>query len=348
MPTRILRLSATELVRLLRKEMESENGHPDFDLAISKEYVTNSKFDDAARGRGRHAKMGVITESALLTVDPHLERDYWVLRVEVDIPIGLHSRHEKTGLTRRDLTLDEFERELTTPMAKTIRVRLDTETATSHQHFRRWLTEMRKRHSSRSPTKRHPRTKPKKPTLRVASPNTGQIASHEGKRKIHRQTERPKLPALRKGSTALIERLLPSARKKLVTLQRDARFIEAAKLLANKEANLIVVCNRVGLMVGVVAKTDIVREICEFRGFGSRISISNAMTRVVISCRPRDLLVDVWSNMKSHGLKHIPIIDHDSRPIGLAIARDVLGLLMEDLEHEEQLLRDYVMCVGYH
>jgi CBS domain-containing protein len=52
--------------------------------------------------------------------------------------------------------------------------------------------------------------------------------------------------------------------------------------------------------------------------------------------------------MKTHGLKHLPIIDPDSRPIGLAIARDILGLLIEEAEQEGQLLRDYVMGVGYH
>ncbi|MDE2167298.1 MAG: CBS domain-containing protein [Alphaproteobacteria bacterium] len=206
---------------------------------------------------------------------------------------------------------------------------------------------MRKHHPSRAHTKRLRRTRTRRSTLRVVSPNSSRTAGREGERRIYRQNGRLKLSAPRKGSTALVERLLPLARKKLVTLQQDAPFIEAAKLLANKEANLVIICDRDGLIAGVVAKTDIVREICEFRGFGSKISISTAMTREIVSCRPRDFLVDVWSNMKSHGLKHIPIVDHDSRPIGLAIARDVLGLLIEDLEHEEQLLHDYVMCVGY-
>lgn len=347
MPIRTLRLAATEVVRFLRAEIESENGQPPFDLAISKEHITRTKLGRAAHRGGTRAQIDTVTESAVLTVDPHLERDYWVLRVEVETPLGLHSHHEKAGLERKDLTLGEFERELITPKTKQIRVRLETETAASQQHFYRWLLEIRKRHPSRSRVKRLHKTNSKRPTLGVASPNAGQIASREKERRIHRQNERIKLSAVKRGSNALIEKLLPLARKKLVTLQQDAPFIEAAKFLAHKEDNLVIVCNRGGLIVGVIAKTDIVREICEFGGFGSRTSISNAMTREVVTCRPQDFLIDVWSNMKSHRLKHIPIIDHDSRPIGLAIARDVLGLLMEDLEHEEQLLRDYVMCVGY-
>lgn len=145
----------------------------------------------------------------------------------------------------------------------------------------------------------------------------------------------------------LVEELLPLARTKLVTLREGAPLIEAAKLLAHKEANLIVICRRSRRVVGVVAKTDVVREICTCRDTDRKRSVSNAMTREVVTCRRRDFLADVWSQMKTYGLKHIPIIDSRSRPVGLAIARDVLGFLKEEVEEEEQLLRDYVMTVGY-
>ena len=72
------------------------------------------------------------------------------------------------------------------------------------------------------------------------------------------------------------------------------------------------------------------------------------MTRNVILCRPNDLLHDVWSIMKERGLKNIPVVDQDSRPIGMLNARDALEVLLEEAEYEEGLLRDYVMCVGYH
>ena len=144
-----------------------------------------------------------------------------------------------------------------------------------------------------------------------------------------------------------VDKLLPLARKKLVLLKSDAPLIQAARLLA-KEANLVVICNSAGTLVGVVAKTDIVRRFCSRRGSSGKSLVSVAMTRKVISCRPRDFLVDVWSTMKTHGLKHLPIIIPTPRLIGLAIARDILGLLIEEAEQEGQLLRDYVMGVGYH
>ena len=75
---------------------------------------------------------------------------------------------------------------------------------------------------------------------------------------------------------------------------------------------------------------------------------SAVMTKAVVHCRPDDILSDIWSVMKRRHLKNVPILDRDSRPIGVLNARDALEALLEELEYQEVLLRDYVMCVGYH
>ncbi len=75
---------------------------------------------------------------------------------------------------------------------------------------------------------------------------------------------------------------------------------------------------------------------------------SAVMTQAVIYCRPDDLLHEIWLVMKERHLKNIPILDRGSRPIGVLNARDALEALIEELEYEEVLLREYVMCVGYH
>jgi hypothetical protein len=44
---------------------------------------------------------------------------------------------------------------------------------------------------------------------------------------------------------------------------------------------------------------------------------------------------------------NVPIVDPEYRPIGVLNARDVLEALLEEAEHEEMLLRDYVMSIGH-
>jgi CBS domain-containing protein len=145
-----------------------------------------------------------------------------------------------------------------------------------------------------------------------------------------------------------VEGMLPTARKRLVTIGVDAPLIDAAKLLRELHTDLVVVCSCDELLAGVITKTDLVRQMSQCQGSGCAAAASTVMTRTVILCHPNDLLHDIWSIMKERGLKNIPVVGEDSRPIGVLNARDALEVLLEEAEYEEQLLRDYVMCVGYH
>jgi CBS domain-containing protein len=143
------------------------------------------------------------------------------------------------------------------------------------------------------------------------------------------------------------DRVLPVARTRLTTIQTDALLKDAAQLLNDRHINLVVACNSEGAMVGVVSKTDIVRRISHCLGSACTAAVATVMTRDVVYCRPTELLQDVWSLMKDRNVLHVPVVDQDFRPVGVLNARDALQALMGEVEHEESLLRDYVLGIGY-
>jgi arabinose-5-phosphate isomerase len=51
--------------------------------------------------------------------------------------------------------------------------------------------------------------------------------------------------------------------------------------------------------------------------------------------------------MNTRGLKNVPVVDQSARPLGLLNARDILQALLSETQSDENLLRDYVMGVGY-
>jgi CBS domain-containing protein len=144
-----------------------------------------------------------------------------------------------------------------------------------------------------------------------------------------------------------IEAMLPTTRDRLAAIRHDAPLKDAARLLARAEINLVVVCNADARFAGVITKTDVVRHLSHCEGVGSTVAASTVMTSEVTCCRPGDLLEDVWSIMREHHLKHVPVIDAGSRPIGVLYARDALQVLLSKVQHKELLLRDYVMGIGY-
>jgi CBS domain-containing protein len=145
----------------------------------------------------------------------------------------------------------------------------------------------------------------------------------------------------------LVEQLLTAAREKLLTITDTAPLMEAARLLNGRNANLVVVCSSDGRMVGVITKTDVVGQISQCQGSSCTMAAAAVMTRDVAHCQPRDLLTDIWSTMKQRGLRHMPVADQDLRPIGVLDARQTVQALLDEVEHEEHMLVDYVMCVGY-
>lgn len=144
----------------------------------------------------------------------------------------------------------------------------------------------------------------------------------------------------------LVDRVLPMARKRLVTIGYDAPMLEAARLLGGS-SDLVVVCGPDRLLKGVITKTDIVRQMGKCQGSICQIAVSSVMTEDVAICQPTDWLHDVWSIMKERRLKNIPVTDAGSRLIGVLNARDALEALMQEVEQVETLLRDYVMGFGY-
>jgi CBS domain-containing protein len=140
--------------------------------------------------------------------------------------------------------------------------------------------------------------------------------------------------------------IMRTAREHLVTVAEDAPLIEAARVLRNG-SDLAVVCRADGTVSGVVTKTDIVNQISHCQGASCTCALSSVMSRDVLQCRAGDSLLELWSEMKARGVKNVPLVDGDSRPLGIINAREALQALLTEAENEEVVLRDYVMGFGY-
>lgn len=148
-------------------------------------------------------------------------------------------------------------------------------------------------------------------------------------------------------NTKLVSSIDAVTRSRLVTLSADALLVNAAKLLSDTHISLVVVCNSDGAMVGVITKTDIVREIGRCGESACTTAAADVMTQDVAYCRPTDTLSDVLSMMEKRGFIHTPVVDEQFKPLGVMNARDALRALMAEGKYEMSLLRDYVMGIGY-
>ena len=84
-----------------------------------------------------------------------------------------------------------------------------------------------------------------------------------------------------------------TARSRLVTIGARASLRDAAILLSNTQIGLVVVCCCDGAMLGVVTKTDVIRQFSQDGGGAGTATVGDVMTRDVVFCRSTDCLPDL-------------------------------------------------------
>jgi CBS domain-containing protein len=143
----------------------------------------------------------------------------------------------------------------------------------------------------------------------------------------------------------IVENLSSVTSNRLMTIAVHAPVATAARALLDQNIGLLIVCGPGGEVVGVLSRLDLVRYLAGNVRCGT---LAELMSTNVVSCRPQDHLYDAWRSMVANRLQNLPVIDIQSRPVGVLDLRDALKALFEEEQYQQQLLENYVAGVGYH
>jgi CBS domain-containing protein len=151
----------------------------------------------------------------------------------------------------------------------------------------------------------------------------------------------------RAAAPLLVSDIEAVARSRLLSVSADTRLVEVAARLSSAQIGVIVVCDAAGSAMGTITETVLVRHLglgqADF--FGTRAG--DVMTQELTTCEPQELLSDVLAMMHARGLIHVLLNGTNKQPVGVLNARDGLRALLAAGNHEEALLRNYVMGIGY-
>ncbi len=145
----------------------------------------------------------------------------------------------------------------------------------------------------------------------------------------------------------LVKHVLESAQKRLMVLTQEASLFEAARILVNRDTPLVVVCDGDGIAVGVISSSHLINALATAGVDAMGLNAGAIMTKPVLTCHVDQTLQQVWTDMNSRTLPCVPILDDKRRAQGVLHARDVAISLLDEVNYEELLLRDYVTGVGY-
>ena len=83
----------------------------------------------------------------------------------------------------------------------------------------------------------------------------------------------------------LVKHILEAARKRLAVLSREASLFDAARILANRDTPLVVVCDSDGIAVGVISSNHVINVLATAGADALSLNAGAIMTKPVLSCR---------------------------------------------------------------
>ncbi|HEX4799170.1 MAG TPA: CBS domain-containing protein [Candidatus Paceibacterota bacterium] len=145
--------------------------------------------------------------------------------------------------------------------------------------------------------------------------------------------------------------------KEAVLIEENATFREALSLMMHRDTNSLFVVNTDGVLIGEVNVSDLLDAIVPMDVAGdtieSQLGSEDAFGNAVLSAsdlpvsaflnpeihpvRADDSLIAIAGVAIAHQTAHLPIVDHDDRPVGVISRRALKHILASFLDIQKTL-----------
>lgn len=139
----------------------------------------------------------------------------------------------------------------------------------------------------------------------------------------------------------IVKTILSGKGGNVVTIEPTANVADAANMLAEKHIGALVVTGAEGRLVGIISERDIVRALANRGNAALKLPLTEVMTRKVVTCSEDETLSVIMERMTQGKFRHVPVLDGD-RLIGIISIGDVVKRRLEELQLEQNALRDYI------
>jgi CBS domain-containing protein len=138
-----------------------------------------------------------------------------------------------------------------------------------------------------------------------------------------------------------VKAILSAKGGNVVTIEPNTNVLTAAKLLAERRIGALVVTGPDHRVVGIVSERDIVQRLAEQGASALELSLTDVMTRKVMTCTPADTISSVMERMTAGKFRHLPVVEQ-GRLTGIVSIGDVVKHRLQEMESEQSALRDYI------
>lgn len=133
--------------------------------------------------------------------------------------------------------------------------------------------------------------------------------------------------------------------QELWTISPQTSIREAARLMAHRRIGAAMVVAE-GRLIGILSERDLSHRVLAQSLDPDTTPVSAVMTADPVTIGPRDDPRDALELMRSHGFRHLPVVD-DGHIAGMVSVRDLYDAVKIQLEEDLQERDAYIFGTGY-
>lgn len=118
--------------------------------------------------------------------------------------------------------------------------------------------------------------------------------------------------------------------KAVITAGPEIDVVRAAKLMREHHVGTLVIVEMRGaapVATGIVTDRDLVVEVLARSIAPEQVSIGDLVTTTLSTAGVHDDLFETLARMRAEGVRRMPVVDPNNRPVGLLSVDDILGAL---------------------
>jgi CBS domain-containing protein len=139
----------------------------------------------------------------------------------------------------------------------------------------------------------------------------------------------------------IVKSILSAKGSDVISIEPTATLETAVRTLAEHRIGALLVLGTDRRVIGILSERDIVRVLAERGASVLSQPLSQIMTRKVVTCNSSDTIGVIMERMTAGKFRHLPVVEQDQL-IGIISIGDVVKYRLQEMEHEQAALRDYI------
>jgi CBS domain-containing protein len=131
---------------------------------------------------------------------------------------------------------------------------------------------------------------------------------------------------------------LIASRREVYSILDETTIHDAARYLRERQVRAVGVCDKEGVLVGVVSHSDISDKVAAENKCPAWMRVSEIMTRQLITATPETSIEDCLRLMDQHGIFHLVVLDSNKGYRGMISVTDLLQLFASDQKARADML----------